>query len=66
MMEMDFDLNDYAYICYSVNLYNRLKNNHIKYFIKGKNEATDKCFWIYPKTQKVKNILIDWTNGVGK
>jgi len=63
---MEMDLRDYCYICYSVNLYNRFKNNGIKYFIKGKNEATDKCFWLYPKTQKVKSILKDWTNGVGK
>ena len=63
---MEMDLRDYCYVCYSVNLYNRFKNKGIKYFIKGLNESTDKCFWIYPKTQKVKNILTDWTNGVGK
>jgi hypothetical protein len=63
---MEMDLKDYLYVCYSVNLYNRFKNNKIKYFIKGLNESTNKNFWIYPRTHKVEEILIDWTNGVGK
>jgi hypothetical protein len=65
-MNEDFDLNEYAYVCYSVNLYNQFKNNHIRYFIKGKNEVSNKTFWIYPKTEQVKKILTKWTDGVGK
>lgn len=60
------DLNNYVYICYSVNLYNRFKNNKIKYFIKGLNETSHKYFWLYPITPEVEKILKDWTDGVGK
>jgi hypothetical protein len=63
---MKMDLNCYLYVCYSVNLFNRFKNNNIRYFIKGKNEITNKTFWIYPKTPEVEVILKDWTDGVGK
>jgi hypothetical protein len=47
-------------------VFNRFKNNNIRYFIKGKNEITNKTFWIYPKTPEVEVILKDWTDGVGK
>lgn len=63
---MEMDLRDYCYICYSLNLHNRFKERKIKYFIKGKNEISNKTFWIYPRTEEVENILIEWTNGVGK
>jgi hypothetical protein len=63
---MEMDLNDYLYVCYSVNLYNRFKNNNIRYFIKGTNDISKKCFWIYAKTPEVEKILKDWTSGVGK
>mgnify|MGYP007128010757 CR=1 FL=1 len=60
------DLNQYCYICYSVNLYNRFKNNNIKYFKKGLDISTNKMFWIYPKSEEVIKILKDWSDGVGK
>lgn len=59
-------LEDYCYICYSINLYNRFKNNNINYFKKGLDVSTNKMFWIYPKTKEVIKILKDWSEGVGK
>ena len=60
------DLNQYCYICYSVNLYNRFKNNNIKFFKKGLDTSTNKMFWIYPKSEEVIKILKEWSDGVGK
>lgn len=60
------DLNNYCYVCYSFNLHNRFQTEGIKYFIKGFNEKSHRYFWIYPKTNEVLDILIDWSNGVGK
>ena len=63
---MELDLKEYLYVCYSKNLYERLKENNIKYFISGWNETTKRRFWIYAKEPKTNKIITDFSNGVGK
>ena len=60
------NLDDYCYICYSMNLHYRLKENNIRYYKKGLDVSTNKIFWIYPRTKELSIILTDWSNGVGK
>lgn len=60
------NLNEYCYVCYSLNLHNRLKENDIKYFKKGLDVSTNRYFWIYSKDNRTNKILKDWTDGVGK
>lgn len=60
------DLNKYCYVCYSLKLHTRFKENNIKYFKKGMDTSTNRYFWIYPKDNETNKILEDWSNGVGK
>lgn len=55
-------VNNY-YFCYSTNLYRELKHtNNIQYITKGINPSNNKTFWVFEKTDQVKEILTNWTN----
>jgi len=50
------------FFCYSPNLYKHLKYNHnISYITKGTNPSTYKDFWVFEKTDQLKQILDTWT-----
>lgn len=54
--------NNNYFFCYSPNLYREIKyNNNIQYITKGTNPSSGKDFWVFEKTDQIKNILINWT-----
>jgi hypothetical protein len=55
-------IQDNYFFCYSPNLYKHLKyNNNISYITKGINPSTKKTFWIFEKTDHLKQILNHWS-----
>lgn len=62
----ELDLKDYCYVCYSLAQYNKFEELKIRPFIKGRNDYTNKIFWIYPKTKQVLEILDKWKQGYWK
>lgn len=53
--------NDKYFFCYSPNLYHKIKSNNLCYITKGNNPSNNKTFWVFEKTDILKQILIKWT-----
>lgn len=53
---------DLLYCCYSKNLRDFFYKNGVKYQIQALNVNNQKIFWIYIKTDKVKQLLDEWTH----
>ena len=49
------------FFCYSINLYREIKDNNIYYITKGINPSSNRSFWVFEKTDKLKQILTSWT-----
>jgi len=50
------------YFCYSINLHREIKSNNIYYITKGTNPSSKRDFWVYEKSDKLKQILTNWSN----
>jgi cbb3-type cytochrome oxidase cytochrome c subunit len=48
--------------CYSMPLYKFLKDNGLRYEIKGKNVETDNLFYLYMYDDRLKQLLKKWTD----
>ena len=49
------------YCCYSKPQKDFLKSHGIKYEIGGKSISTDNPFWVYIKTDKLIELLKEWS-----
>jgi hypothetical protein len=54
--------NNQYYFCYSINLHREIKANKLSYITKGTNPSSNRDFWVYEKTDKLNQILTDWSN----
>ena len=53
---------DELFCCYSKNLRDFLYEHGVKYKIQALNVNNQKMFWIYMKTERLKELLTEWTN----
>ncbi|MEG2289613.1 MAG: hypothetical protein RSC24_06560 [Clostridium sp.] len=61
-MKMEYvDIDDLLFICYSIKLKEEFEIYKVKHKVKGFNQKTNRNFWVYVKTDKVKEILINWS-----
>lgn len=49
------------FICYSLPLMTFLSQQGIRYEVEGKHKLTDKDFWVYIRTDKLKKSLDTWS-----
>lgn len=56
------NINSKLFYCYSTNLKRFLiEDNNIKYLSKGVNDRTNKNFWLFERTEKLKKCLDEWS-----
>lgn len=58
--------NNPYFFCYSINLYRQLKNNNLYYITQGTNPSSNRDFWVFEKSDKLKQILTKWSNNKNK
>lgn len=54
-------MNKPLYICYSLPQMMFLQNNGIHYDVEGKHKVTNKNFWVFIRTDKLNNLLKEWS-----
>ena len=52
---------DKLYCCYSLNLRNFLYQNGLKYELCALNPNSKTMFWVYLRTEKLNNLLKQWS-----
>lgn len=51
------------YVCYSLPQMLFLKDNHLRYEVEGVHKTTGKEFWVFIRTEKLNELLKQWSLG---